>query len=205
MSESRNLEVEVKFFVPDLAGFGENLGKIGGVLIKPRVYERNVRFDTADQRLQRALSLLRLRQDTAVKVTFKAPAPEQFQSEAKVREEIEVEVADFEQMALIFERLGFAPRQIYEKYRTTYQLEEVEIVLDELPFGNFIELEGAEAGLKTAVSHLNLAWEQRIVTNYLTLMARLKERYQLPFDDLTFANFENLSFSIEAVLDGGAL
>jgi len=197
---NENLEVEVKFFVPELAAFRERLLAAGAELKKPRIYERNVRFDTADERLYQELALLRLRQDTAVTLTYKGTSEKQSQSEAKVREELEVQVSDFDTLSQIFQRLGFAPMQVYEKYRETFEWQNVEIVLDELPYGIFIELEGEEGGIKTAVAHLNLNWQDRIVDNYLGLMARLKAHHNLPFNDLTFANFANLNVSIADIL-----
>lgn len=201
MSEkSRHLEVEVKFLLDDLAGWQERLLAAGAVLVKPRVYERNVRLDTADQALLQQLQLLRLRQDTAVRLTFKRPVPEDIVSEAKVREELEMTVGDFDTAVLIFQRLGFAPVQVYEKYRETFQLAAVEVVLDEMPFGIFLELEGSEAEIRTAAATLGLDWDKRLATNYLAIMDQLKARYNLPFDDITFANFENLSISATDVL-----
>ncbi|RIK18520.1 MAG: class IV adenylate cyclase [Anaerolineae bacterium] len=117
-------------------------------------FERNVRFDTPDEALLRRQELLRLRQDARVRLTFKGPAAEDAISEAKVREEIELEVGDFDRMALILERLGLQPMQVYEKYRETYRWGNIEIVLDELPYGNFVELEGSEDGLKTVAAAL---------------------------------------------------
>lgn len=208
MGHKNSLEVEVKFFMPDLAAFRERLLAAGTVLIKPRVFERNVVFDTADKRLFRELSLLRLRQDTAasasagqaVTLTYKSRPKNLPPSEAKVREELEVTVSDFDTLAEILQRLGFAPVQVYEKYRETFQWQAVEIVLDELPYGNFVEFEGEEQGLKTAVSQLNLDWQDRILGNYLGMMAQLKAKHTLPFNDLTFANFANLPISIADIL-----
>lgn len=200
MTSSDNLEVEVKFFMPDLAVMRERLLAAGATVKKERVFERNVRFDTPDETLRQRMELLRLRQDTAVKLTFKAPSAAQAGSEAKVREEIELEISDFDKMALIIERLGFAPLQVYEKYRETWQLGAVEIVLDELPYGHFIELEGAETAIKTAVSTLNLNWQERILTNYLALMGQMQQTYNLPFNDLTFENFKGRGLSVETVL-----
>ena len=62
----------------------------GAEIVRPRVYERNVRFDTADNALLKREELLRLRQDTAVILTFKGLSEFDQRSEAKVREEIEV-------------------------------------------------------------------------------------------------------------------
>ena len=195
-----NLEVEVKFFVPRLAAFRQRLLAAGAVLTKPRVFERNVAFDTANSQLYQSHALLRLRQDTAVTLTYKGESKHQSQSEAKVREELEVQVSDFDTLAEILQRLGFAPAVVYEKYRETFEWQDVEIVLDELPYGNFVEFEGDEEGIKTAVTYLNLNWADRLVTNYLALMARLKTHHNLPFNDLTFANFADSDVSVADIL-----
>jgi adenylate cyclase, class 2 len=195
MGDTR-LEVEVKFLVTDLAGFRQRLLAAGAVLKGERVFERNVVFDTPDKLLLHSGKLLRLRQDKAVRVTFKGEVAEASQSEAKVREELEINVSDFETTAVIFQRLGFNPVLVYEKYRETFSLDNVEVVLDEMPYGNFVEIEGEEAGIKTAVSRLNLPWDKRLITNYLKLMVDLKAYHQLDFDDLTFANFEGLDISV---------
>ena len=198
--KNNNLEVEVKFLVDELPQWRERLLEVGAVLEKARVYERNVRLDTADHALLKKLQLLRVRQDKVVRVTFKAPGPADLVSEAKVREELEMEVGDFDTAVLIFQRLGFAPVQVYEKYRETFQVGDVEAVLDEMPFGNFLELEGSESGIKTAVATLGLDWKQRLTTNYLAIMAQLKAHYNLPFDDITFVNFANVTVSVAEVL-----
>jgi len=195
-----NLEVEGKFFVPDLAIVRARLLALGAMVVRARVFERNVRFDTEDGGLQERWQLLRLREDTAVTLTFKGDPQKAVESEARVCEELEVQVSDFDMMRLIFARLGLLPAQSYEKYREAFSLGDVEVVLDELPYGNFVELEGAEVDLKTAVSLLGLDWNKRILINYLGLMQQLQEKHNFPFDDLTFANFADKSFSIADLL-----
>lgn len=202
MAATEHLEVEVKFWLPDLAGLRAQLLAVGAQLVKPRVFERNLRLDTPDERLLQQQELLRLRQDTAVRLTFKGEdEAAQLLSEAKVREELEMEVGDLDTAVRIFTRLGFVPVQVYEKYRETFQWQGVEIVLDELPYGNFVELEGEEAAIKQVARQLGLPWERRVVDNYLNLMARLQQQAQLPFRDLTFANFATVDVSIAAVLE----
>ncbi|PIE80690.1 MAG: class IV adenylate cyclase [Chloroflexi bacterium] len=200
MSSDKQLEVEVKFLVADLAGFRERLLLAGGTPQKERIFERNIRFDTPDNTLLKKGELLRLRQDAAIRVTFKGEVTAEVVSEAKVREELEVSVNNFETTAKIFERLGFAPVQIYEKYRETFMLNDVEIVLDEMPFGDFVELEGEESAIKTMSAALALDWSRRINDSYLGLMADLKQFHQLDFDDLTFANFAGRKISIADIV-----
>ncbi len=199
-AQSTKLEVEVKFLVTNLPNMRQKLLGAGAVLKKARVYERNIRFDTPDEALLQKWELLRLRQDTAVRITFKGPASEDLTSEVKVREELELTVDDFDTAVTIFTRLGFHPIQVYEKYRETFQLGGVELVLDEMPYGDFIELEGSEGEIKTTAVALDLDWDKRILGNYLGLMSELKTFHNLPFNDLTFDNFRDTAVSITDIL-----
>lgn len=196
----RFMEVEVKFMLRDFDPLRRRLADVGAEVVAPRVFERNVRFDTAAETLLARQQLLRLRQDTRVRLTFKGPAAEDTASEAKVREEIELEVADFDRMSAVLQRLGFLPVQAYEKYRETYQWRGVEIVLDEMPFGRFIELEGPGAELKPVAEALGLDWSRRILANYLALMELCRQSFDLPFSDLTFENFAGLSVDMGDLL-----
>ena len=196
----QHLEVEVKFLLSDRAALRQRLLAAGAELARPRLFERNVRFDTAGEKLRRQWQLLRLRQDDRARLTFKGEPPQEVASEAKVREELETVVGDFNTTAAILERLGFVPQQVYEKYRETFRLGDVEVVLDEMPFGDFAELEGEESAIQAAAAALSLEWEGRILDNYLALMAQVQEYYDLPFSDLTFANFAGLDVSMADVL-----
>ena len=192
-----NLEVEVKFLVADLAGVRARLVASGAEPGAPRIYERNVRFDTADEELLGRQSLLRLRQDSRVRLTYKGLAA----SEAKIREEIEVTVSDFDGLAAILSRIGFAAVQTYEKYRETFHWGDVEVVLDELPFGDFVELEGpSDHRLKAAANALGLDWSRRVLANYLALMELARQTFDLPFRDLTFANFAAHPVRLDSLL-----
>ena len=192
------LEIEVKFFVPTVEPFRAKLLELGANLGQKRVFERNLLLDTPDQQLRRAEQVLRLRQDNAVRLTFKnKPIPHR---EMKVREEIEVEVGDLETAVTLFNRLGYQPQLVYEKYRETYHLGTAEIVLDELPYGDFIEIEGAKADIKRVADGMGLDWNGRLAHNYLQLMQQLKQHHNLTFNDLTFSNFATLNISIADLL-----
>jgi adenylate cyclase class 2 len=75
-------------------------------------------------------------------------------SSIKHQREDETRVDDPEAMELILEVLGFTPALVYEKRRETWQLGKTEIVLDELPFGLFMEIEGTEQGILDVESKL---------------------------------------------------
>lgn len=196
-----NLEVEVKFLVDDISEIRERLMRLGAEPKHPRVYERNVRFDSPAGDLLAKDQLLRLRQDARSRLTFKGRSPADILSEAKVREEIEVTVDDFDRMSLLLQRLGFEPVQVYEKYRETFQMGDVEIVLDEMPFGQFVELEGAEDDIRHTAAELGFDWSRRVLVNYLGMMAVFKQIYRLPFDDVTFENFADHPISAAVIYD----
>jgi adenylate cyclase, class 2 len=196
LSKTEHLEIEVKFLLSDRNGFRKVLLQAGAKEVSPRTYEKNIRFDTPWQGLLLQGKLLRLRHDVLSRLTFKGESPKDIESEARVREELEVTVDEFETMTLILERVGFEQTQIYEKYRETFRLHEVEIVIDEMPFGDFAELEGNDSDLKRAASKLGLDWKQRILANYLALMAKIKRSYNLPFNDVTFENFDGVDIAL---------
>ncbi len=196
-----HLEIEVKFFVTDLVKLRSVLLGLGGQLVKPRIYERNIRYDTAWDSLMRQGKLLRLRQDRDTRLTYKGEPEQPVDSEVRIREELEIVIDNFDTTAALLEKIGFEPRQIYEKYRETFQFGSVEVVLDEMPFGDFIELEGDAAAIREVADSLDLEWSSRILANYLALMARIKDHHDLPFEDLTFANFSEYDISIADILE----
>jgi adenylate cyclase class 2 len=66
-------------------------------------------------------------------------------SPVKRQREEETAVADARALAAILEALGYRPVLVYEKRRETWNMADAEVVIDELPFGLFAEIEGAEA------------------------------------------------------------
>jgi adenylate cyclase class 2 len=66
-------------------------------------------------------------------------------SPVKRQREEETEVSDAAALASILEALGYRPVLVYEKRRETWLVAGAEVVLDELPFGLFAEIEGDEA------------------------------------------------------------
>lgn len=69
-----------------------------------------------------------------------------------IKEQIEHEtvVENAFEIENIIEQLGFEKRLVYEKRRKIWQFREVEIVLDKLPFGLFMEIEGSFMAIKEA-------------------------------------------------------
>jgi adenylate cyclase, class 2 len=183
-----SLEIEVKFFLKDLKTAREKILALGA-RSQGRVFEKNIRFEDRDKSLVAKKSLLRLRRDNLARLTFKSE-PKIKDSDFKVYEELEVEVADFNTMERILNALGFFNEQVYEKFRETLTIGSSHLCLDEMPFGNFLEIEGEKTDILQMVEALNLTWSQRILENYLGIFEVLKKRENLPFNDPTFENFK---------------
>lgn len=183
-----DMEIEAKFYLRDLTAFRQRLETLGAVQVKPRHHELNLRFDLPDGSLTRAHRVLRLRQDGRALLTYKGAGQEG--TEVAVRQEVEVEVSDADACRRLLEVLGYQVSMIYEKYRTTYRLGNVEIVLDEMPFGLFCEIEAPDAGtIHQLAERLHLNWQARIAMGYYTLFDQLKAASGLNIRDLTFDNF----------------
>lgn len=185
MTANNNQEQEVKFFLGNRPGLEDRLQKLGAQLKNPRTFESNLRFDTADGSLTRARQVLRLRKDERVRLTYKGPA--EGGQQVSVRPEIEFEVSSYDNARAFLEALGYQVSVRYDKFRTTYDLGRVEVVLDELPFADFAEIEGPDtAAIQKAATALGLNWETRSIESYLGLFLRLRASAGLTAENLTF-------------------
>ena len=186
-----NVEREAKFFIRDLNKIAQQIINLGGIVIQPRVLETNFRFDTPERELTASYQVLRLRQDTRTRLTYKGPANPN--SEVNARLEYEVEIDDLNTAERILLALGYEVITIYEKYRASYSLDNVEISLDEMPYGEFIEIEGTDIQqIRQMAEKIDLKWEKRTSLSYLRIFSQVKERLGLSMRNLTFDDFSGL-------------
>jgi adenylate cyclase class 2 len=194
-------ETEIKLKISDGRAFRRLLKKLGARPLagkSGRVHEENVIFDTPQGGLAKHGQLLRIRIETPeagrktkktqakqrVVLTFKRPIVRPTSSAAnevshglhKVREEIEVEVAEAQKLTEIFEGLGMSGWFRYEKYRSTFRLPAskawargLQIELDETPIGTFVELEGPAPAIDRAAEELGYSKRDYVLKNYLVL------------------------------------
>jgi adenylate cyclase class 2 len=198
MKNNHFQETEIKFLIADLREFKKRLIGSGAVCHRSRTHEMNYRFDTPDQRLTNHFQVLRLRQDQSVHLTFKGPAD--LSSEISVRPEIEFEVSDLPSARQFLEVLGYKVTITYEKYRTTYHLEDAEIVVDELPYGNFVEIEGADlSSIKRIANLMGLDWKYRIKLSYLAIFQLLKDKFHISASNLLFSELKDCKYSMDGL------
>ena len=99
-------------------------------------------------------ALLRIRKiENKTVLTFKKHVP----SESGIKQHIEHEtlVEDADEIQKIVENLGLEMRMVYEKRRKTWKFRNVEVVLDVLPFGLYMEIEGSLTAIGEAEMFLD--------------------------------------------------
>ncbi len=185
------VEMEVKFYLSDLPGLRSRLISLGAEQVQARTRETNYRFDTPERGLALSGRALRLRHDVRDILTFKGPSS--VVDGVRARPEFEVEVDNLGNAWLILEGLGFELVVSYEKWRTVYRLNDLLITLDELPYGNFSEIEGADPFvIRSTAAVLALDWNTRIESSYLELFEIVKRNNNLIIRDLTFTEFAEI-------------
>lgn len=84
---------------------------------------------------------LRVRK-TASRITLTYKEKITTEGEFKQQIEFETDVTNAEATESIIEKLGYKLSVIYEKHRKAWHFNNVEVTLDELPFGYYMEIEG---------------------------------------------------------------
>ncbi len=124
-----------------------------GAMRRGSEFEENTLY--AGETLDLARSVLRLRRvGKRAILTYKERLPSH--SDIKHQREDETRVSDPESMEMILDALGFRPALVYEKRRETWRKGKTEIVIDELPFGLFMEIEGEEQAIRDIETKLNI-------------------------------------------------
>lgn len=121
-----------------------------------------------------------------VKARFKDPEKGLFE-----REEHEVSVEDSSEVAKMLSLLGFSHQRILEKKRQVWKKngqEIIELLIDELPFGVYLEIEGTKESIIETLKELGLQNAKRLGMAYWDVYwhyckeNNIKERKNLVFD-----------------------
>ncbi len=179
-----DVESEVKIPVADLAGVREALRQACATEVQSMTRETNLLFDTDDRRLETAGCVLRLRRHgDRRRITFKGPVS--YRGVVKQRPEHETEVGDLDQLRGIFELLGFTVVMRYEKDREEWRLDDISVVLDHTPMGDFVEVEGPPTKLQAAAAALGLDTACGVRGSYVSLWREFRATHPtrgLPID-----------------------
>lgn len=164
-TERMKSEIEAKFLNIDFEQIRAKLSSLGGQLVKPMRMMHRVTIDTPAMKAKDAF--LRVRDEgDKVTMTYK-----QFDALALDGvKEIEITTDSFDNAVELLTAAGLPHHSLQESRRETWELGEVEIVLDEWPWLNpYIEIEGpAEDSVKEAAAKLSLDWKNAVFGDVMT-------------------------------------
>ena len=152
------LEIEAKFLRVNHDEIRAKLVAAGAKLEHPMRLMRRELFDYPDGRFQKKHLTERLRiRDEGDKVTI---TYKNSKTESDYVHEIETTVGSYENMNQLLKAIGLEVFSYQESKRETWQLGNVEVVLDEWPWlDTYIEIEGpAEDDIKIVASQLGFDW-----------------------------------------------
>ena len=175
MNTDKNLEIEIKIRIDKIDDIKKKLKALDFKPVIKKYLEFNIVFDTPDNKLKKKNILLRLRKtEKKAIITFKQSPQKPVESkDYKIREEIEVEVSDFNKTQVILNSLGYGIYFIYEKYREVYKKDDVTVMIDLTPIGDFIEIEGKGTQIDATSRSLGFSRKAYIVDSYYALFRKM--------------------------------
>lgn len=148
------IEIEKKYRLSeeDSRLIEKRLGEIGAEFCGED-FEENILYRGGPLKGRNAVLRIRKIGEKTV-LTYK----ERIENDSPVKQQTEHEtrIENCSEMEKIIECLGLSKKMIYEKRRRTWRLKQVEIVLDELPFGLFMEIEGPVTAIAEAEMLLDI-------------------------------------------------
>jgi predicted adenylyl cyclase CyaB len=168
----RSVECELKFRVAgpaDHARLRTALRKLGYKL-EGTYDEENFRFAGPGKTTRRTTLRLRVL-DGGPRGVLTAKGEAHFVAGVKVREETEVDIADGHATLDLLAQLGFQVLVIYKKHRSVWKQGAVNVTLDRLDFGHFVEVEGPLEQIPGVARSLGLDAAKAVKDSY-SIMAR---------------------------------
>ena len=182
------MEYEVRFYYPssEVNNLLDKLSELKELEKKPRTYEKTVQYNHSDSRYdfyskeidgRFRLRLSKNIEESKCKLSWKTRLPNTTENLVNKEEEKEVRISyeDVDNFIFIIENvMHFKVVDSYERYRTIFTNEDVEISIDEYPFGIALEIEN-----KSSTKN-----PEEVVMNYVSkLKLNIKDSYRLSWDD----------------------
>ena len=182
------MEYEVRFYYPssEVNNLLDKLSELKELEKKPRTYEKTVQYNHSDPRYdfyskeidgRFRLRLSKNIEESKCKLSWKRRLPNTTENLVNKEEEKEVRISyeDVDNFIFIIENvMHFKVVDSYERYRTIFTNEDVEISIDEYPFGIAL-------GIENKSSTKN---PEEVVMNYVSkLKLNIKDSYRLSWDD----------------------
>jgi predicted adenylyl cyclase CyaB len=168
----RSVECELKFRVAgpaDHTRLRSALRKLG-YRLEGTYDEENFRFVGPAKTTRKTTLRLRVL-DGGPRGVLTAKGEARFVSGVKVREETEVDVADAHATLDVLTQLGFQVLVVYKKHRSVWNQGAVNVTLDSLDYGHFVEVEGPLEEIPAVAQSLGLDPAKAVKDSY-SMLAR---------------------------------
>lgn len=179
------IEIELKFKIKDRRLIEEKLKNNFNFVQK--AFEVTEMYDNAQKDLFKIDARLRVREIIVLsdkkrfcELTYKKPLSREA---IKIEEEIKVVVDKYKELTVLLKRLGFVKVSSYERVRSTYHSGETEIVIDEFPFGDYLEIEGTEEAIKELAQQLGFKLNQNLTQSCDDIYAEIQQSLGKPIED----------------------
>jgi adenylate cyclase, class 2 len=140
---------------------------------KPLEYEENTIYCGGNLGFgMRALRLRRVNGEAIL--TFKERIPSK--SAIKHQKENETRVKNADATDAILRGIGFTPALVYEKRRTRWDVGKAKVVIDELPYGLFMEIEASEKEIKRVEKLIDAERLPAVTETYPAMTAQLGKK-----------------------------
>ncbi len=182
------MEYEVRFYYPssEVNNLLDKLSELKELEKKPRTYEKTVQYNHSDSKYdfyskeidgRFRLRLSKNIEESKCKLSWKRRLPNTTENLVNKEEEKEVRISyeDVDNFIFIIENvMHFKVVDSYERYRTIFTNEDVEISIYEYPFGIALEIEN-----KSSTKN-----PEEVVMNYVSkLKLNIKDSYRLSWED----------------------
>jgi adenylate cyclase class 2 len=149
--------------------------RLRGLGIKPRPVEFEENTIYRGGNLQPGNRALRLRRVNGRAIlTFKRRFPSK--SSIKRQQEDETLLGNPDALNTILKALGFEPALVYEKRRTCWLVGKVQLLIDELPYGLFMEIEASEKDIRRVEKKIGALEFEAVDETYPTLTAKFGKK-----------------------------
>ena len=158
-------EIEIKFKIEKADDVRTKLLDLGGVPKKP--YKQTTYGFFSDNSIEKGI-FPRIR-DEHGKIVLTLKVRPKRKTEYFERKEYSVEISNIKDGIDIMKSLGYNQVRVFKKTREEWEFKNVEVVLDKLYFGAYIEIEGSKEEIEKMVKKLGFENRERITKAYLGL------------------------------------
>jgi adenylate cyclase class 2 len=154
-----NTEIETRFLDINKDELIQKLKSLNAKDLGEKKLDEIIFYDDKEKCLREKYFVRLRKKGDKTFMTYKSNAKQEVDS----AKEIEFEVSSFENAKLFLETIGWPAYRIVEKYRHTFELDDVTLDIDTWPqIPPYVEVEGSSVdALKAVASKIGLDWEKR--------------------------------------------